>query len=104
MRVSILVDDNVVVVDGQSQIIDCLPLIKQNIHAVQWYDTEGEVEYRKTNVFGNREPNLHITDFTPYQSYVDLWHIIDKDKKEEEERLKKQREEERLNAISSGNT
>ena len=73
MRVTIVVDDNMVLVDGQPGSVDCSPLIKDHIHAVQWYDTFGEEEYRTDPATGERAPNTRITDFSPYQPYVDLW-------------------------------
>lgn len=93
MRATIVVDDNIVLVSGAAQRVDCSALIADNIHAIQWYDTFGEVEYRTTFVDApvldpetneptgetvkrpHREPNLPITDFTPYQQYVDQWSV-----------------------------
>jgi hypothetical protein len=74
MRATIVVDDNVVLVDGVPQTVDCSPLIEQNIHAVQWYDTWGEEEFRSDPETFGRAPNNRITDFSPYQPFVDLWH------------------------------
>ena len=79
MRVTILVPDNQVTVNNSvSLVVDCSELAADNVHAVQWHDTYGEVEY--TTEFLSREkrwhrelPNEHITDFSPYQLYVDRW-------------------------------
>jgi hypothetical protein len=73
MRATIVVDDNIVLVGGVAQKVDCSPLIAQNIHAVQWYDTVGEEEFRADPETGARAPNNKIADFSPYQPYVDLW-------------------------------
>jgi hypothetical protein len=73
MRATIVINDNIVLVDGKAQKVDCSPLVEQNIHAVQWYDTFGEEEYRADPETGERQPNGKITDFSPYQPYVDLW-------------------------------
>jgi hypothetical protein len=91
MRAIIIAEDNNVLVDGEPQTVDCSALLADNIRAVQWYDTFGEVEYVGTFVDApvldaetneptgetvkqpHREPNLPITDFTPYQQYVDAW-------------------------------
>jgi hypothetical protein len=73
MRATIVVDDNMVLVDGKAQRVDCSPLIADNVHAVQWHDSVGEVEYRADPETGDRAPNQRITDFSPYQPYVDLW-------------------------------
>jgi hypothetical protein len=73
MRATIVVDDNLMLIDGVPQQIDCSPLITQNIHAVQWYDTFGEEEFRSDPATGHRDLNNRITDFSPYQPYVDAW-------------------------------
>ena len=66
MRAAIIVSDNIVVVDGQPMKSDCSELAAQQISAVQWYGSEGEIEYA-----GHIQPNEKITDFSPYQIYVD---------------------------------
>jgi hypothetical protein len=73
MRAIIIVDDNLMLIDGVAQKIDCSPLLAQNIHAVQWSDTFGEEEFRVDPETGHREPNNRITDFSPYQPYIDQW-------------------------------
>jgi hypothetical protein len=79
MRVTIVVDDNIVLVDGKARTVDCSPLVKDGTHAVQWHDVVGEVEFRtgidaETKAM-TRQPNQTITDFSPYQSYVEQWRI-----------------------------
>lgn len=39
------------------------------IHAVQWFDTEGEIEYTRAD--GRR--NEKITDISPFQVFIDRW-------------------------------
>jgi hypothetical protein len=77
MRVTIIADDDTVLVDGEPQKVDCSQLFRDGIHAVQWYDKIGEVEYRAEIDFDTatltREPNATITDLSPFQSYVDEW-------------------------------
>lgn len=77
MRATIVVDDNVVLVDGIPMPVDCQPLVQDNIHAVQWYGDYGEVEFKsffdKTAKQVAREPNEFIEDFSAFQPYVDLW-------------------------------
>jgi hypothetical protein len=79
MRVTIIVDDDTVLVDGKPQKVDCKSLARDGFHAVQWYDKIGEVEYRSEIDFDTaklaRQPNETITDFAPFQSYVDEWEI-----------------------------
>jgi hypothetical protein len=98
MRVTIVADDNVVLVNGVPQTVDCSALVAEGKQAVQWFDTVGEVEYRneidtETGAV-TRKPNETITDFSPYQSYVDAWQAeADKDKIAPA-----------LNTMSTGNT
>lgn len=76
MRATIVVDDNIVLVDGKPQTVDCTPLVAEGKHAVQWYDSFGEVEFRSDeNPEATRKPNEKITDISPYQSYIDAWNV-----------------------------
>ena len=73
MRVSISVIDGTIVKDGDSfEKID-MSGIPSNISVIQWYDTTGEIEYideTKLPVIWSVR-NETITDFSPYQKYVD---------------------------------
>ena len=73
MRVSISKIDGTVVKDGESfEKID-MSDIPSNINVIQWYDTTGEIEYideTKLPVIRTIR-NETITDFSPYQKYVD---------------------------------
>lgn len=75
MRVTIIVDDNVVLVEGQPETVDCSALIPLSIHAVQWYSGFGEVEYSTDIQTGNREQNLKFTDISPFQPLIDKWEV-----------------------------
>ena len=68
MRVAIVATDNIVVVDGVFCRSDCSALVMEGKSAVQWYGANGEVEFTD-----HAKPNEAITDFSPYQSYVDAW-------------------------------
>jgi hypothetical protein len=71
MRLTIIADDGHVYVGGVALKVD-LTGLDPTIHAVQWYDTYGEVEY-KADANGNRKPNLRITDISSHQVFVDRW-------------------------------
>ena len=77
MRVTIIVDDNMVLVDGLPQTVNCAALAAEGKHAVQWYGDYGEVEFKTgfdtERGIPTRPPNETITDFAPYQTYVDQW-------------------------------
>lgn len=65
-RVSIIVEDGLIVVNGVELRTDTTDLVNEQKHAVQWYGDHGEVEY-----IDHAKPNETITDFAPYQVYVD---------------------------------
>lgn len=77
MRVTIVKDDNMVIVDGVGRAVDCSGL-PENFHALQWNGFAGEVEYaiRLCNHCGvrSKKGNDIISDLAPYQVYVDRWH------------------------------
>jgi hypothetical protein len=78
MRVSIVVPDDMVIVDRTIGLkVDCASLDNGNIHAIQWYETWGEIEYKTEYLPDHqrwhRQPNKRFEDFRPFQSYVDAW-------------------------------
>jgi hypothetical protein len=76
MRVTIIVEENRVNVEGFSQEVDCSTLYDADIHAVQWYGDHGEVEYwHPPGVTVGLKPPLKIDDFAPYQKFVDAWEL-----------------------------
>lgn len=73
MRVSISKIDGTVVKDGESFEKINMSGIPDDVSIVQWYDTTGEIEYidkSKLPVISTIR-NETITDFSPYQKYVD---------------------------------
>lgn len=74
MRVTIIPDDKTVIIDGQAR-LGLTFQVDASVHAVQWYDTYGEVEYktRLENGLIVKPDNQIITDLTPYQSAIDAW-------------------------------
>jgi transcription elongation factor Elf1 len=77
MRVTIIKEDNTVLVDGERHTVDCSDL-PADFHALQWSGFAGEVEYSATRCdhcgVRSKKGNVLITDVSPYQSYVDAWH------------------------------
>lgn len=67
MRVIIVPDDGMVIVGGKGFKVDCSS-VAATIHAVQWNDDHGVVEY-KTGA------PVSITDISPYQAVIDLWNV-----------------------------
>jgi hypothetical protein len=74
MRVVIVAEDSRVSVEGQSEKVD-LSTLDEDIHVIQWYGTVGEVEYKNDYVANTKKRNDRITDFAPYQKYVDAWMV-----------------------------
>lgn len=65
-RVTIIVDDRVVGVDGVFRHVN-MSSMPDDIHAVQWYGGSGEIEYR------SNAPNKQIDDFGPFRKFLDAW-------------------------------
>src|SRR5260370_15167169 len=61
-------------VEDQLEFVDCSSL-DEDIHAIQWYGTVGEVEYKTDFVNNICRPNERITDIAPYQHMMELWTI-----------------------------
>lgn len=98
MKLTIIPDDGRVSVDGYY--FDGLDMsnLDNTIHAVQWYDTWGEVEF-KTQLIGSQKvkpENQLIDSVEPYQWAIDLWSVAKAEEDAflaaEEDRLKKEAE------------
>lgn len=75
MRVTIIVEENRVNVEGFSHTVDCSQLSTEGIHVVQWYGSAGEIEYWNAPGATNIKGNVAIEDFSPYQKFVDAWEV-----------------------------
>jgi hypothetical protein len=71
MRITIIALDKWVSVDGEGYSGLDLSFLPQDIHAVQWYGIEGDVEYRDER--GRATKNEEITDFSPFQNALEVW-------------------------------
>lgn len=78
MWVTIVKDDNAVIVGGERHTVDCTDL-PADFHALQWDGARGEVEYRMTRCehcsARSKKGNALISDLSPYQKYVDAWGV-----------------------------
>lgn len=72
MRVTIIKDDNSVIVDGVRHTVSCADL-PADFHALQWNGTSGEVEYALVGT--KKKPNEIISSLAPYQKYVDAANV-----------------------------
>lgn len=71
MRLTIIPNDSVVIKNGVSISGINLSFMNENIHALQWYDTHGELEIK--NEYGKIIENVYIESIIPYQQAIDAW-------------------------------
>lgn len=67
MRLSIIVPDKTVIIDGFPVVFDFRPLIESGIHAVQWNGSSGEIEFTD-------RPNTEISNITEFQPVLDAYY------------------------------
>ncbi len=72
MRLTIIPVDGFVSVDGVGFSGFNLSFMDASVHAVQWYETHGEVEV-KDPVTGRMIANEVITSIEPYQQAIEAW-------------------------------
>lgn len=78
MRLTIIPDDNYVAVnnDNTHQPLDLTPCnIPQEVHALQWFDTKGWIEFDDpTDPFASKPPNQEITELPEWAlACVGVW-------------------------------
>jgi hypothetical protein len=71
MRVTIIPVDGFVSVDGEGYSDLDLTFMAADIHALQWYETDGELEIEDTR--GRVIENRPIDSLEPYQTALDAW-------------------------------
>jgi hypothetical protein len=72
MRLTIVPVDGAVTLDGIGYSRLDLSFMDSTIHAVQWYETHGEIEY-KDPITGRIVENRAITDISEFTAAIDLW-------------------------------
>ena len=96
MRLTIVKDDNTVIVDGERHAVD-LSDLSADFHALQWAGEDGEVEYASVRCphCGTRSKKLNeaVVDFAPWRPYVDRWYAakaaVEKARAEQEAAIEK---------------
>jgi len=68
MRITIIPSDNFVSVDGEGIMDIDMSSVDKNIHAFQWYDSYGEIEY-----FDKNNRNKKVEEYTQFQTVLDLY-------------------------------
>ena len=81
MRVTIIPSDGFVSVDGEGYDGIDLSFMSEDINALQWYGSDGEIERKdeRNRIVSNEK----ITDISPYQPALDSWQV-DKEIAEQE--------------------
>jgi hypothetical protein len=72
MKLTIVPEDGVVTLDGESYANLNLSFLDPTIHAVQWYGTHGEVEH-KDPVTGKMTANREIQNIDEFQQAITVW-------------------------------
>jgi hypothetical protein len=71
MRVTIIPASGLVSIDGENYSGLNLSFIAQSVHAVQWYDTYGEIEHKDER--SRMIANESIDSIEQFQFALDLW-------------------------------
>ena len=67
--VTIVPDDKLIIIDGKGYHLEFT--IDKNIHAIQWYEDKGHIEYSDGTV--NKE--ITVSEYNTYvKPYVDIWY------------------------------
>jgi hypothetical protein len=92
MKLTIVADDGAVGIDGKFFSKLDLSQLDSTIHAVQWYEEHGEVEYKERIENGTpvKPANVLINNVTLYQFAIDAWNAA---KTAEDELIKKDKAE-----------
>lgn len=74
MRLTIIPADGTVIIDGEAYSKLDLSSIDPTINAVQWFNTQGEVEL-KDPATGNMTGHRMITSIDEFQTAIDSWQV-----------------------------
>lgn len=76
MKITIVKDDNAVIVDGEHHTVDCTAL-PADFHALQWDGVRGEIEHGAVRCdhcgVRSKKGNVTVSDTSAYQPYIDKW-------------------------------
>jgi len=71
MKISIVVDDDCILIDSVPKSVNLSELREIGLHALQWDGNIGDLEWGKTSARGRA--NETITSIEPFQKYIDAW-------------------------------
>lgn len=105
MRVVIIAEDKTVGIDNEFYSDVDLTGIDPSIHAVQWYGSYGEIEYKTKYEKGSlvKPANLFIDDISAYKFAIDAWNQTKIEVRQKEE-MKAAMEAAMLEAAAEANT
>lgn len=83
MRLTIIADDNSIGIDGVFYSGIDLSFLPDNIRAVQWYDSYGEIEYKETSNenMSVKPPNIKINTLDWLDNAKQIWTVADNEYK-----------------------
>lgn len=85
MRLTIIKSDGFVSIDGKGYSEIDLSSLPDDVHAVQWYDDEGEVEIKDNK--GRIVENKPITSIDDYLFVIPLWEAAKESHLDNENRI-----------------
>lgn len=74
MRITVIRNDSLVSIDGETIKGINLDQLDKTIHAIQWYGEDGEIE--RVNERGHIIANEKINSFVPYEWVIDAWQSV----------------------------
>lgn len=80
MKLVIIQEDATAYIDGKPHEID-VSSIPENVHAVHWDGTNGEIEYKLSTCdhcgVSSKKSNEQITDGSAYQQHISFWYAAE---------------------------
>ncbi len=70
MKITVVPEDKTVIVDGVAASEIDMSGVDEHIHAIQWQDDKGEIEWKKSSPKGLH--NEEIFSFEPFEFILDL--------------------------------
>lgn len=71
MKISVIMDDRVVIVNGEPRKLESM-IGSKNVHAIQWYGDYGELEY-KSSLISNK-----YIEWEDVKPYYEAWKNVKK--------------------------
>jgi len=86
MKITVIPTNGSISIDGEVHHKIDLSSLDPTIHAIQWYDTEGEVEIKDAR--GRIVENRKITSFDEFAFVIPLWESVKLKSEQDEQALK----------------